>query len=600
MDIKDLPPGTFDHSLEALADAETRVDELVLREYGASPGPLQADPRENLLAHDDQRAAQTAEMLRQLGYLPRPGSAPGPFSAGDIAEAWAEWTMDHDRDILWVPSFEAEQTALPPFPVLMLTEQPAGRTREDLLRRRLKACVSLEGEVRLRTLPEVGLTTLASRVALFRMRLFGLCNETSDTPMPGDLYEHLRSRAGWLGDTARRLSDVELLHALGDAPALGRAVAGRLEGWGVVLGVVSREDQASSPVAVRGVPLGSFPRGRRRGPRGTFARRPGFKLLNVERPDEASWNELAVKVLQVRLWTLGYYPGAIDGSWGPASDAALDAYLADDADSPRLDIVRLDDTYRALRISPLLRNIAVHADDRVASLEQSDIDAALADLPGEAEPGDRLDNPDTQGTLWGRLSDAAGRAAEAGDALARSHDERRQPYFGWRGLFAAFGRVLTRVGDAVRGLLDKLKKAVAAGLHFVRDIARYIRDTARVAVRVASLGLRRLRAWLLGAPIITSEGTAAVVTLWSMDFDTVRWISPDASRSLTERHAREIDWMHRSFAVCVRVGLAVLNLALAFGNWLFFAWRAVQLVRTVVAAGKDGLFQELLEVPTTT
>jgi hypothetical protein len=626
-----LEKATLELPVESLLDAETRLGALVLPAYDARPSRIQSDPRADWIELDGQRSGQTVTMLSLLGYLPRPEDVlAGQYPVAEITRAWSRWRADYVREVQvgGLPAggitdenrtvIIATETPVIPQNVAGLAEPVAdddgiifrdalgddmGLEETDRLRRHLKACASLEGEVNLRKWPTPGEVTLASRIALFRLGLFGVCRESAAEPMPDDMVRHVRSRASWLAATDRLGSSLEVVNVLGDAPKLNGIIIDRLPGWYVVLGPLTGTDQANSPLRMRGISIRDMrARDWQRPIPGRGLLPSGAHYLDPSDPSDAIWNEVAVKFLQVRLWTLGYYPGAIDGSWGPVCEAALRAYLADDDDPPVLDRRPLSDGRSLLRLSPLLKDIAQHADQAVSNLERADLDARLAELPPE-ETSDDADQ------VWAGLSRASAAASADGAPGTRAHGvfvaaapvaENRRPYVGWRGVFHAFGRILRKIVAGVKSFFSVLLDAVKKGAAYVRGVALYLRNATRGAVRLCALGISRARAWLLGTPVLTTDDTACVATRWQRDFDTVYYISPRSSAGLIDLHGRELDWMARSFAVLVRLGLAVLRLALSFGNWPFFAWRALGLARKVVKTLRSDLFKELLaaESPT--
>lgn len=641
-----LDPRLLDLPDSAPAEAEQNLVHEVLPKFGAQPEPLETDPRSYLHEVDDQRGAQTIQLLRNLAYLPPP-AAPDQeevIPAAAIERAWEEWTADYRANVA--------KPAEAPDKVSIETESGDAAPETDRLRRALKACASLEGEVKLGEWPDDD-DRLAVRIFSFRLKLFGLHpgDDGLVSPSESGLRAHLVRRAKWIFAREERSGDaLAIINALGDAPRLGQAVIDRLDGWAVVLRTYTAEERNNSPLLPgRMESIASrFKPGKGPSPIVDPWSNRRIKILNLNDPIDDAWNELAVKVVQVRLWTLGYYPAAIDGSWGPLSDAALDRFIADDPDDNARPELRVTtpEGYVVLVVSPLLEAIAFHADAATEELDRAEIDASLRALRDGADrheamlaqsaPEVNRESPsaETEATAadaaafeaWSSLTTFANgqvplqlasdetlaRAApppgtyDGDDYVQEAWGKREhREYQGWRGIFTAFGRLLRGIvkkavdflQDAVKRVGDFARRVIAAvkdGLGYVHQIVRYITDASRVAVRVAGLAAARVRAWMNGTPIVTRAAPALVCTCWQHDFDTILVVSNDCPPSLLARHDTVLDWMARSFAILVRIGFSLLKLVLATAiNWLLFAWRALNLIREIVRASNDSLFREL-------
>ena len=533
------------------AEAVARTE--VMPRYEAEDEAFSADPRARRSAFDGQRSEQLVTLLLQLGYLEEPaaGASEWSWSRPTLELAWAEWARERRGEDL------------------------AALGEEERLRRELKACVSLEGEVSLLAWPEAGERSLLSRVALFRLRLFGQLEGRAGDAMPAGLAGALRQRARWVAD-GQDWTALDIVNRLGNLPGLCGAIAVKLEGSYIALRPARGGSGGPKSKAARG--------GGNQGARFASARLSqagAARLLNVEDPSGRAWNELSVLALQARLWTLGYYEGEIDGAWSELSEAALARFIRE-YELERVEglrTLRVSAGVKALRVSVVFERMATLVDGPAKDTERSEIDAALSDEAALAD--DRL---------WAALaaeSEQEGVEREEGAPVARlsggtftlAHGTnlRRRRYFGWRGVFAAFGRALRRVGGFVAGLL----KALRAGLAHARSIARYVVGATRTAARVATLAVKRLKAWLLGTPVVSGAYPGVAATRWSLDFDTVTFVDRSCPVERVGQHVTLLDWMQRSFGVMIEIAQGVTGLLLSLGNWLLFAWRAWTLARAV-------------------
>jgi hypothetical protein len=68
----------LDRTLGDIDAARDKFDRLVLPPLGGEREPAESDPRTHQAELDDQRGAQTINLLRLLGYLAEPGPGEGP------------------------------------------------------------------------------------------------------------------------------------------------------------------------------------------------------------------------------------------------------------------------------------------------------------------------------------------------------------------------------------------------------------------------------------------------------------------------------------------------------------------------------------------
>lgn len=556
--------------LAEVVAAPGRLAAEVLPHFGATLEPVGTDPREEAGEFDDQRGEQSITLLRSLGYLAEPaGGGTHSWSAGDIRIAWADWRAD----------WRAVAAAVDPAVELDLGDEATGSAPAEL--RALKACATLEGEVRLTRWPVAGERSLASRIALFRLRLYGLDNHGPGEPMPATCGPVLQERARALSPDREPMPPHELVNWLGDLRGLTVELIARLGGAFVVL---AQPDEAKAKKADFEEVEYLANRGGRR-----------IQVLRPDHPASAILNRLVVRVLQVRLWTLGYYDGMIDGSWRKLSGEAIRAFAADYELGAYRELVGAVASRRVvLNAAKILRVFSSQVDAVAERTGRAGIDAVVAEA---AEKGGE--------PFWAALAQVHATSQEDSAApryrydardnlVATGPDVRRSRYFGWRGIFAAFGRFLRRAGELVRRVAAALRRQTRRFLGLVRNVARYVVDATRVAVRVAALGLQRLRCWLTGMPVVTTEGGAGVATVWQHDFDTINFVSAGCPPAVLKRHGRVLDWMQRSLAVLLRVGLRIAQLLLSLGNWLLFAWRALVLVREVLREAADPGLRELV------
>jgi len=570
----------------SVADLDRAVGDLagkVLPHFGGGLEPVQADPREDLADWDDQRAEQTVTLLQLLGYLREPTAAEVAarrcvWSSAEITIAWSDWRQDR----------LALERAGDPDLTIKTERPPSSPLTDDALRRDLKACASLEGEVTLAHWPAPDAVTLASRILTMRLRLYGLSDNSAGAGLAADSEARFLHQAGRITAKIPLLSAVEMINQLGDIENLTKTMQGHLSGGFIVL--YRPKDRPFPPEEADETPLLTPTAGI-------------VNILDLNDAAAADWNNFAIRLLQVRLWMLGYYRGEVDGRWGVLSARGLNAYFRDyRVEHPSRLWGRIRDDRVVLDIIQVLSDFATMVDGPVASLERRDIDDILAQPEVVQDAG-----------FWGQLASAQATYAASGGTtrpraayaglnfeVAGSDNLLRKRYFGWRGIFASFKQfihdVITSLKDRVIAFLKGIAEAISKGLGFVRNIIRYIVDSSRSAVRIVTLGVQRLRAWLTTTPVATgtAEKPVEVLTVWQHDFDTVQFVQKDCPADLVAKHSQTLDWMRRSLDVMLEIGIQLLRLVLTIGNWLMFAWQALQTVRKIITELQDPLLEEIL------
>ena len=113
--------------------------------------------------------------------------------------------------------------------------------------------------------------------------------------------------------------------------------------------------------------------------------RIAIRLLAHNNAQACALNTLTLRVLQVRLWTLGYYDGAIDGDWGRLSGRALREFARDYGLARRHTwLGALPDGRVVLDATKVLERFRAEVDAAAERTERSDIDGALAEADAQA------------------------------------------------------------------------------------------------------------------------------------------------------------------------------------------------------------------------
>lgn len=583
-----LPEFSLDELEQARAKSASQVNN-----YGSLNEPFYADPRKTLVHFDDERSEQSLTLLLQLGYLSEQPDDNQSWNQASLDIAWNDWKHEFA---------EATDPLLNAISLSIDTGEETGEY-ENLLRRNLKACTTLEGEVTLLRWPKTGETSLVSRIVLSRLRLFGMFDLPADSPFPSGLTGQIRNRARWIAE-GNHWTALEILNRLSDIKALSQSVSTKIgQRYALLRGIegISLPEQARQFKVKRTTKKGGGNADKR------FKKTNSVTFLNLENPSGRNWNELAVKILQIRLWMLGYYEGEIDSDWGHLSSAAYERFVDqyDFKKKKEFKIVKAKNGMLALRIGKVFETIIRDIDEMAESLERSEIDAALE---SESQQEDSamwkvMENAYTEDrNSKGDRSDRSPLVRRSGDLITLDHSPnlKRRRYHGWRGIFSAFGRFFRKVKNKAISFAKGLIKALKKGLGYAMNIVRYVVGATRMAARITKLAIMRLQAWLLGRPVGSGAFPKIIMTQYQMDFDTVCVIDRNCPPETIDQHSRLLDWMKISFEVMVTIATKVTGIVLALGNWLLMAWRVLKLIREVMSILKEnpleGLFSESVAI----
>ncbi|MBE2216463.1 MAG: hypothetical protein IAE82_21510 [Opitutaceae bacterium] len=583
----------------------------LLRDHFATTPPGRFERAEAVLDEvpSDYLGEQIATHLESLGYLTRAGAA--GFTPPEVwRPAFEVWKADQRAE---------ELRASPAVRVDLGGEDLGKLSADERAIRVLKAQCSFEGETSLRVSSEDGDDTLAVRIARHRLRCFGLLDEQA--PLAAVDRAAVDAVAAELARPA--FPTIDWLDLLGDIPELTSRFVQTQAHRVFVFGRTPAAEAWHDRFRIRrrsksGLGQGTFrsAAARRRhdragGIEATHGPAPALRTTLVpglveargageDRPPVAL-TRFALVLLQVRLWMFGYYAGALDGRWGVMTARALERFILEheaeggggsEALAPRPEWLRGNSNELVIDLGYLFSFMVARLDEAAEITARSEIDALVnASLQGDASEAGAQER---LGAAEVELSHDLLEAHEKRRALQREDREaveaagaasggRRRRYFGWRAVFGLFGRALRWIGRSIRKTLRWLRERIRKVVHYATTFLNYIREKTRRAVRLAALGLQRLRHWLTGAPVGTMRGEALVLTSSSLDFDTLNFAGGSVDADLVGDHLVRLECLNAGFGFLVEVALGVWSvvsaLKYAFANWLLLAWRAFKAVR---------------------
>lgn len=549
--------------------------------------------------------AQVATHLECLGYLGDLDQS-GPPSGPELQRAFTAW--QHDQD-----------SALDQGVHVDLGDDERIDKLSDLERRirLLKAHCSFEGETTIDSVHFGESDSLASRIARHRLRCYGLLS------FEAGIATFDRKEAAAILQCLTRPSDpdTDLINLLGDLPELTsrfvqtqhkhvfafakeeREAAGLLSSYRIRrrrrLGLGQRSFRAKTRPKNRSRKEQEKPQ--RASKLGHLLEPALVKQANENKAMPApAMRQFSLCLLQVRLWTYGYYAGALDGQWGLMMAKALDRFVIDhESDSEKEHELAKRSKWMiggshalVIDLSYFFSFVVARLDEAAEVTARSEIDAlisgALGSDPDDADTQQEVQAAEvslTEEITKAHLERREGQARDRLDVASsgQSKKPRRRRYFGWRSVFSFMGRAIGWVGRSIKKALRWIREKIHQFKHYATTLLNYIREKTRRAVQLASLGIQRLKLWITGAPLGTQRGSSLLVSKFYRDFDTVNFSMGPIDTELARDHLNRIDALNAGFGFLVEVGLSVWSvvssLKYAFGNWLLIAWRAYRCVR---------------------
>lgn len=439
----------------------------------------------------------------------------------------------------------------------------------------LRTLLDLEGEARELPAPDVGSTSLSSRVLNYRLDVYGLIDQPSDSRAFDSSALRGLAELRALLRLSPETSPSELMQSLSDSGWLAKRY---IELYGltplIIQGEPITEPQAEFEDLVghqRGFDSAQVRLAVLNTPRLQPARQRLLAELGQRSPQGqerlAQYQQLGRRLLQVRLWVLGYYKGRLDDWIGPLTLQAVRAALLDESARSGSErslggLVSIGQGCLAVSTPLLLEGL--QAFDLGRHLEPS----ALADLARQrARQTEREER-----TWWQRTWSAVVEATKAAIELGR------RIYYGVKRILKATVEFVERGLQAVGDLFRE-------GSQFLVQMAQRAFAASREALRKLRDGVDALAGWISERDHMTVAHPQAAVSLPSRDFDLVSLVVDGTTDELAMSHATGYARRLHHFAAAIRaLGMAIkilLSVLLAGFSWLTLILQLGSLVETL-------------------
>ncbi|MEL7162657.1 MAG: hypothetical protein AAFN92_18005, partial [Bacteroidota bacterium] len=326
-----------------------------------------------------------------------------------------------------------------------------------------------------------------------------------------------------------------------------------------------------------------------------FNRQRAKKLLReAVRWEGQRTDDLSTRLLQIKLWQLHYYVGAIDGDWGKESHKALLSYIGEQSDIYRKNRPLGLFTDRQRKIHSLLIPVNFAAGIYLADfrgLTNSLLKIELLTEDAAREQEDKLFT-----TLGAQLNGGQAQLErkvinETGVATLyppwRTNFDRRTAFT--RRSF--LGRIFAGVGRIVDWVKGKVVKVVKRLGGIIFGFVKLLLHKVRTGVQRFFTGFRYLATFLLGKPLLTvmpanPAGESLVfATKFQLDFDAVNVIPTGFRKEDVTRHGNHIHRMIEGMDYFIQTTIDILRLLIKLGTprgWLALGWQiGLAVVRSI-------------------
>lgn len=298
---------------------------------------------------------------------------------------------------------------------------------------------------------------------------------------------------------------------------------------------------------------------------GLFGPRPRFGDDPLTRADHGQCR-LGKALLQMSLWSLGYYEGRLDGIWGKCSQIALSRFADDHGDQLDSYVRRLDK--HLIAVNPVLFVQRAYGTEPMSAdrnLDHIDIELSTATVTApETAPA-----PPARG-LFGRL---IRKALDAG-----------------RRILSSLGSIAKAFGVALRRSVAALKGAVGPALLAIGGVGAYIFRGAREAVRMIRRAIAPLAHFVLRQPIVTVDETGRALTIirHDLDRDALLWVAPWATTDQITAATDFLARITRAYGIALTIAVLVLDAITPpfVIGWLRIGLKVAGILRRAVARRK--------------
>ncbi|WP_020536575.1 peptidoglycan-binding domain-containing protein [Lewinella cohaerens] len=354
-------------------------------------------------------------------------------------------------------------------------------------------------------------------------------------------------------------------------------------------------------------------------------RRRGRKMTKASKAlENTGYHEMAIRILQVKLWQTHFYIGAVDGKWGDKSHEAVEGLIEQETEvrpkknngklkrKDRLAIARAffqspaDATGDATIVIgfnamyELLQqyHAAAHGIKQSNVSEEDEMVKQLVELqkkvvtPVENHTDSRRDRRRNNRQNNNEENSKDHDYSELDDRILNSDDfkelypdliekPQRRVAFARKSFLSGIKRGFSRIVNWIKKGLKKL-------LGPVFGFFKLITGKIRAGIQQFFRGFRYLGHFLLGRPIVTyakpstdSDTLDILATKFSLDFDGINLISSTAAPADIKRHVNHIHDMKDSMFYFIDTTLKIIKMISKLtqpGGWVLLGWQIARMI----------------------
>ena len=387
---------------------------------------------------------------------------------------------------------------------------------------------SLEGEFDLHrfSLEQISSNALLCRVLNFRLSILGIFDIVAG-PQPDTQWSlYLEKLAGWCGLTGQS----EVIELLGDVEKLSETLArqdsysgSRYHHFAYLKSPVQRLSKRMQPQT------GDTERFRSR-----FPFIPSESIVRFEQvisdlkqtDDEINdeLNQLMTRLVQIRLWLLGTYPGKLDNDLGPLSlegiTSLMDYFRENFGKSKGFVLsdllMHLGDDYWALNATYLFKAFLPVLEEMNEKKESNSPTRTISE-----EIGSLLSAPGTSPQAKESILATINEELQKESPVAVNPQRKPRTRAG-RGLLRSIGRFFRHVGELIG-------KGIKRVIRILKKLFRWFKNTAQVIWRelkeIYSVMSRAITFFFSKRTITTTHGGQSIITDFDGGFDSITVLS---------------------------------------------------------------------------
>lgn len=458
----------------------------------------------------------------------------------------------------------------------------------------LKYLTSIDGEFDIAELPQAGKINLISRIINYRLRIYGLANRASRTPFTNEVIKDLQS--------AKLMLDVkdkiQLVGLLGDQEKLLNHMLAvkpfsKLLFHSTIFFSIKKKNvpKIIEKQKKKFKDLDQFtsliPHGYKKLVKNVLSKSEGIQ--EMEKYNLVRENKFMLRLLQIRLWTMGLYQGRLDYDFGLKTFGALQAallYMLDDDNEPDFDDneEELGKLMYAVNGKQWAFNIHYFLDKYIQPMDgviENQEDKSISEVYNFVLD-DKQDNVFTNH----QRSVAKVKRKEVEREMELSTDEylnglhedtkkKRRRYHGQKGIKKFLGKFFNLLKKGFSALIKLVKRLFKIIKSTIASIFAEIRD----GIKAFAKGMKLL----FGDRKFETKdiNNGSVITDFDIDFDAVTITDKTVSEQVLEDHADKMIDMGKSLYTGLSFVRDVIKwgLAIASGGWIKIAIGIARLLK---------------------